>query len=633
MIPQTIIPVQGYFNLAHISLSKAESHALLKSLDFTIQTPVDKREFDKGINDIINKIGWQSYFSSSKSNKAPRLYHPSNRNAPPWPGRDKFFQAITEQVHRLIKFPKKASPINIEPLQGLIKKGVVIRKADKGLGTVLLLQKDYEDRLLNHLLLPVYKKVDALNIPYQDIKSKISDCIHMIKNSSMQRREEFFKFLNSSSKKIEVPKFHLIIKVHKKPWAERPIVGSTCWITKDISLVWAEIAQEIILEHSKALKDYNNYPAVMNAIEVARILDRIGKHKYQACQFDVTAMYTNLNLKGLVDIIIRAYIKYKRATNQELTLFRKMLEIILDFNFFKVSIGDETLFYHQIEGIAMGNCASVAIAQLALWELDTSFAIHAPHSIYFRYIDNIMLLWEVEIPRPPITGLKKALLHRTSELKIDFTIEHEWKSNNITFLDLSFNLDPISYWVHEKELNIYDYPLWSSDIPSACKRGIIKGELTRLLRLNSHKEMFTIQKNRMLIRLSLRGYPSIILNNIANNFEWSWANRTAKLTKKVINSTPLLYCLTTFHGQQYTKLKPWFELIGRRYLPLLPAFKYIDIYKKGPTIESIVANSDYRDSLQKAVQPKHSRKRSREEFEDSELVQSLEYLAARRRIE
>ena len=65
-----------------------------------------------------------------------------------------------------------------------------------------------------------------------------------------------------------------------------------------------------------------------------------------------------------------------------------------------------------------------------------------------------------------------------------------------------------------KPTETFQYTHFSASHPLSVKKGFIKGETLRLLRINSVKESFELRKLEFLTRLLERGYPIELAENI-----------------------------------------------------------------------------------------------------------------------
>ena len=93
-------------------------------------------------------------------------------------------------------------------------------------------------------------------------------------------------------------------------------------------------------------------------------------------------------------------------------------------------------------------------------------------------------------------------------------------------------------------LETFQYTHFSSSHPLSVKKGFIKGEILRLLRTNSVKEIFELRKLEFLTCLLERGYPRELAENILAEVKFS--SRNEALQNKTKTSRNVLPFITIF---------------------------------------------------------------------------------------
>ena len=119
--------------------------------------------------------------------------------------------------------------------------------------------------------------------------------------------------------------------------------------------------------------------------------------------------------------------------------------------------------------------------------------------MFKMYIDDAIAIIQKEVNRESIIGLLDSLLTDNVNPKLKWDrdsfkiIEIRDLINHLDFLEIRIFIENITdsdtttrlktkvYW---KELGKYEYPHWNSCHPPALKRAIIKGKLTRRIKLS-----------------------------------------------------------------------------------------------------------------------------------------------------
>ena len=137
---------------------------------------------------------------------------------------------------------------------------------------------------------------------------------------------------------------------------------------------------------------------------------------------------------------------------------------------------------------------AVALAVIFMAHIEKQLLAISPHKK--RFIDDIFSVWT--FPEAEINNfIEFANLFHT---KIKFT--HEISSEKIVFLDTELFKGPrfitdkiLDVQIHFKPTETFQYTQFSSCHPLSVKKGFVKGEALRLLRINSAKEsLFEFKK-------------------------------------------------------------------------------------------------------------------------------------------
>ncbi|EKD16963.1 hypothetical protein MBM_04540 [Drepanopeziza brunnea f. sp. 'multigermtubi' MB_m1] len=269
--------------------------------------------------------------------------------------------ALYKQINALPKLTPRHNPNLRDLKQYLTEKNYLVKITDKNLG-------------LSVISLDWYKEQVAIHMS----NTKAYTLLDFIPISLGKQLEEIYEspYLPASIKKYirastnDLPTFYVIPKVHKHPWASRPIIPSHSWITSRVAEVIDYALQP----------ELPNFPSVLTSTQ--DFLTKIRKvDSFDGCWIvtgDVTAMYTNIDPFRAIDsiktIIGRAS---KGIRKSDLT---KMMEFVLLNNFFKCQ---DKIYQQRSAPTAKYNADNVAVASF-IDEL--AACVPRPFQAYFRLI-------------------------------------------------------------------------------------------------------------------------------------------------------------------------------------------------------------------------------------------------------
>ena len=307
--------------------------------------------------------------------------------------------------------------------------------------------------------------------------------------------------LNLDSARKNVPKFHGLPKVHKQPWALRPIVPCHSYPLSNASKVLSMILKLRVRESPWILESTQDLARKLETIVIP------SHKKYWLASGDVTAMYPNIPRARAHQIIgdlcaeVDDDIKDQGGNLAELvTKLAAWSDNFLVFN-------HNGKYFHQKEGLAMGIPAAPDVANLYMSYFENTFA----HSfvLYKRYIDDVFVIVEA--------ATRKEALEKLSVIKADgLTLTWSVDEKTINFLDLQVTQEAgkyFSFMPYRKPLNSYERLPWTSYHPVHVKRAAFCGEISRMARLCSNYDKFYNEVSYVRDIYLKRGYPGALLHN------------------------------------------------------------------------------------------------------------------------
>jgi hypothetical protein len=166
---------------------------------------------------------------------------------------------------------------------------------------------------------------------------------------------------------------------------------------------------------------------------------------------------------------------------------------------------------NQQDGVPMGlHCAPV-FANLFMAFHEKQYLDASPSLFYRRYIDDIFAL-----------DPSDEVLDQVSVLGLHIQWSHS--AHEQSFLDVRFHTHPESAEVcfapYHKALNHHQYIPWASSHPVSVKKGMIKGELSRIRAICYKEPYFLAWKATFVSWLRARGWPAQVLHSWGRQVQW-----------------------------------------------------------------------------------------------------------------
>ena len=402
-------------------------------------------------------------------------------------GLDAMQAALFRQVSAL---PHKAFQRNPETKrlkEFLGEKKYLVKITDKNLGLAIVTEDWYNLHCEEHLRNAVaYQKQQVFSA--EDLLVSFKEEIH-----NLNLVPAILRYLETST--AEFPKFHLIPKVHKTPWASRPIIPSHSWATSRASEVVDYFLQPILLSIPIVLQSTLDFMQKLKKVSLP-------KEECWLLTGDVKAMYTNIPPDAAVDAVDSALRKDSYEGNSKRSIL-KLLRFVLANNFF--TYHNDT--YWQKSGLAMGTACAPAVANIFCAKHEMEMAPNFPEIVFYgRYIDDIFMIMK---------GSKEDV-DLFTRLWFIPGLEISWESSkdSVHFLDVVINLtkDGLVTDLHQKGLNKHMYIPFSSGHPLSVKKGMVKAERTRYRMICSEEFSRLKAEKHLKLNLLRRGYPLALLD-------------------------------------------------------------------------------------------------------------------------
>ena len=342
---------------------------------------------------------------------------------------------------------------------------------------------------------------------------------------------------------LNLPSLYWIPKLHKNPYKERYIAGSSKCTTKPMSVQLTKILTTI-KDHLQSYSDKvystsgtNQMWILKNSKELLEHLNsRSLAHINSIKTYDFSTLYTTIphtKLKSRLKNLINQCFFYKNGNRRyKYLVFGRessyfvvqhtdskskyteddiinMLDFLID-NIF-VIFGEQ--IFQQTIGIPMGtNCAPL-LADLFLYSYEAEFiqsllrsdkkTIAKSFNFTYRYIDDVLSL------NNPKFGDYLEVIYPT-ELEVKDTTE---SINSASYLDLQLEYDiqgKLNLKLYDKRddfnFPIVNFPFLSSNIPASPAYGVYVSQLIRYARASSEYRSFLHRGKLLTNKLLTQGY-------------------------------------------------------------------------------------------------------------------------------
>ena len=520
-------------NLSSIELSVSEKKVLSKGLSF-VPTVSSKTEATKQSFERFQRSNRLKFFFRDSG---PQQVHPFRKKStwdppPASPHIEAYLRRIEAGVCTMPKRHYQYNLTRIErtALNSLSKnQDLIIKKADKGSGIVvedrLGYIRDGEQHLADSC---IYEKINL--DPTESLTEAVDQLVRQLHGKGVidTVTKDYLSF--GTARVPRTQQLYFLKKIHKNPVAVRPIVSGCDGPTERVSELIDHILQPFVPEIKSYIRDSKQMIQTMEQTTVPQnsILATI----------DVKGLYLNIpHREGIEAVLNRVY--HKNPESEEVPIppesMADLLGLVLKHNYFQF----HDSMYHQIQGTAMGTKMAPAYANLFMAEIEEALLAGYPEKpmLWKRYIDDIYCIWSGT--RESFTAFMDYL--NTAHPTIKFT--YEVSEESIDFLDITTykgerhrqtgKLDIKPYFKHT---NKFQYLHYSSGHPRKTFPGLIKGELTRLLRACSDETTYVNTVEKMTRIFRDRGYPANLISRVADSVPFS--HRTHAIEDKERDSCP-----------------------------------------------------------------------------------------------
>lgn len=487
---------------------------------------------------------------------------------------------ITKMCHDLKEFifsssknfhaANNLSKPEINALNTLKKnKSIVIKKADKGGGIVVLDNLTYMNQI-NTLLLDTQTYLPTFIDDTLQVKFLVDNLLSTLHDSNIINNKQFH-FLTDFIPRC--PRFYGLPKLHKVGCPLRPIVSQIDGPTSRLNLLVDQLL------HTAE----SNIPFLLQ--DTTAFINLINQHKTCTPEtylvtLDVTSLYTNIPHAEGCAFVCEFYENTLHLwdhnglnppdCNTLLTLMMFILEhCTFEFN---------GSFYRQLFGTTMGASFSVKFANIFMhvW-LKKYIALYTGISPEFlaRLVDDIFFFW-----------------HSSEELLLEFVnylnnchpsikFVASYSKERIHFLDTEVYIQDNTVYttIYTKPTDKKQYLHYTSHHPPHVTKSIPYSQALRYRRNIEDDSILRTELDTLMKLFQNRGYPKKLLNN------------TIKKILLIDRHTTLTYKDATTKQQNFDKF-----LKGKSFLPLIIQYSYAfqdcNLLQYLQTIWTVLINSN-----------------------------------------
>ena len=478
-------------------------------------------EIDKSIDEFKRRLKLVEYMRKNEKKEKKPFYDKSDFDPPDeWIRKMVFHDSIPDVVETLrenikkFDFTHKSSNLTELEKQALknLKNNndIIIKPADKGSCTVVMNKIDYINEGIRQLSNSKhYRKIQEPVHP--KLKGRIDNILNELYSEGFLDKKQV-KYL----KPPETPRerrLYLLPKIHKDKsnWSNNKKTPPGRPIISDCSSDTYRIAEYIDYHLAPLATSHSSY--IRDTPDFIEKLSKIKPNKNSfLITIDVDSLYTNIDNKDGINAIKQLFScnpDEKRPDKHILEL----LQLSLENNDFMFN-GD---WYLQTWGTAMGKkfAPNYANIFLANWENEALNKSSKLPDCYFRYLDDIFIIWSHS--ENEFWEFFNVLNNHHPTIKLKASINE----NSVDFLDVTVfkgqrftknqNLDTKVYF---KPTDTHQLLHKSSYHPKHTFKSLIKSQIIRFHRICNNENDFNNACTILFSALKHRGYSKRFLRTI-----------------------------------------------------------------------------------------------------------------------
>ena len=399
----------------------------------------------------------------------------------------------------------------------------IIVAADKNLGPCILELEQYINRCLSDHLdkKATYQELSELDAVILNENNFRWICGTFIDKPPKVLSEEDRKFFIDSihgkrdglkrmhpKESLGIPYFYAMPKMHKKPWALRPVVSGVSSVMESLSK-WLDVQLQSVVHLCPCyLKDSWHF---LNDIRDLKNL--------QGCKLvssDADAFYTNINTDHAIEILGKWFALHQEqlAENFPKELVLQGVKRLMENNVF--TFGDR--YFLQKNGTAMGTNVACMYATIYYSYHEEMQLLHLSYiKFYRRLIDDAFIIFDDR--KGSFDDLESNMNDfGPTNKRLHWTTEQP--ATTIDFLDLTITIQDdgtITTKTFQKTMNLYLYRTPDSCQPANILYSFVYGLIHRYYWQNTYEEDFICMIELLFSRMLERGHIHKTLIQVFTN--------------------------------------------------------------------------------------------------------------------
>ena len=368
-------------------------------------------------------------------------------------------------------------------------------------------------------------------------------------------------------KNPKLGRFYLLPKIHKRLHnvPGRPVISNSGYFTENISAYVDHHLQPLSKNVKSFIKDTNDFLRKLRALPEL-------PDDCLLCTIDVVGLYPNIpHDEGLS--AVRNALNTREDQSVSTDSIVDLAECVLKNNTFE----HNSEFYRQLQGTAIGTKMAPPYAILFLAELEERLIKNWPlkPSVWWRYIDDIFMLWQHGEDK-----LKEFIEYLNNcHPTIKFTYETSPKS--INFLDINVIRvgNRLVSDLYVKPTDTHQYLHATSCHVYHIKKSIPYSQTLRLNRICSEQSFFDKRCNELEKWLMARGYSAkLVREQVLKGRKFS-RNELLDREKREKDKTPITFNVT--YHPAFSKMK---SILSDIHLLLTPDSEHRKVFEDIPLV-------------------------------------------------
>lgn len=386
-------------------------------------------------------------------------------------------------------------------------RSVVMRSADKGLGTTVM-GADWYDSEMARLL------------------AKASEYVLVDDAGACARAARAAIGGQSFTAEGPLPYCYLVPKLHKVPPKGRLIVSAAGSLYAKCTVWLADRLQEQLVALQTCFMPATVLDGTLSAVKRIRRFAAVRAAELCLVTYDFSTLYTSLPHWMVLESWTRnwqlLYGLNVAVWPRDVRRARDLLSCLLRHTYMQEPRSGRT--YRQVHGIPMGFSACVAIANGVLWDSEhRSWARDdlVKPLLVLRLLDDLLLVgceqdvhrWVRETYHSSLERDVQQVGDRVHYLDLWVTLQHSALPNGQRAYTLALGF-------YEKPGAAHEYTHWRAAVPMSAKTAMVHGVVMRRAWLAGSYAAFVQLRTRLLRQLVGRGYPMGWLRQVSDGVSY-----------------------------------------------------------------------------------------------------------------